>query len=58
MVNQFEANDPQYLTGTVLGTYGFIGVDKWRYMVYQALFFFFYFGAAIVVMSVKKYQQR
>jgi hypothetical protein len=58
MVNQFEKNDPMYLTSTVLATYGFIGVDKWCYMLYQALFFFFYFGVAIVVMSVKKYQQR
>jgi hypothetical protein len=58
MVNQFEASDPQYLTGTVLQTFGFEGVNKWAYLGYQSLFFVFYFGAAVVVMSVKKYQQR
>jgi hypothetical protein len=60
MINQFEAYDPPYLTGTILSTYGFerSSAGKWLYMFYQSLFFFFYFGAAIIVMSVKKYQQR
>jgi hypothetical protein len=58
MLNQFESNDPIYLTSSVLETFGFKGLDKWRCLGYQAIFFFVYFGLALLVMSVKKYQKR
>ena len=58
MVNQFESYDPPFLTSTVLQTYDFKSVDKWRYTGYQSLFFIFFFGLAMLIMSVKRYQKR
>lgn len=58
MANQFEANDQQFLSGTILETFGFKGIDKWAYMGYESLFCVFYFGTTMLVMSVKKYQKR